>query len=84
MVAELTGRMDEWWAVSVTLRQWSGWTAALQAAHDLYVTNDPGVVDRPGFAPGSPACKAGDLLNDRAAHWKMVAEAGFEPAMRGV
>ena len=40
-VAELTGRMNEWWVVSVTLRQWSGWTAALQAAHDLYVTNDP-------------------------------------------
>lgn len=55
-VAELTGRMDEWWVVSVTLRRWSGRTAALQAAHDLYVTNDP----------------------------EMVAEAGFEPAMRGV
>lgn len=40
-VAELTGRMNEWWVVSVTLRQWSAWTAALQAAHDLYVTNDP-------------------------------------------
>jgi hypothetical protein len=40
-VAELTGRMMKWWVVSVTLRQWSGWTAALQAAHDLYVTNDP-------------------------------------------
>lgn len=39
-VAELTGRM-KWWVVSVTLRRWSGRTAALQAAHDLYVTNDP-------------------------------------------
>lgn len=25
------------------------------------------MVDRRGFAPRSPACKAGDLLNDRAA-----------------
>src|SRR5438094_6749421 len=25
------------------------------------------MVDRHGFAPCSPACKAGDLLNDRAA-----------------
>jgi hypothetical protein len=26
------------------------------------------MVDRHGFAPCSPACEAGDLLNDRAAH----------------
>lgn len=38
------------------------------------------LVDRRGFAPRSPACGAGDLLNDRAAQIeKMVAEAGIEP-----
>lgn len=38
------------------------------------------MVDRRGFAPRSPACGAGDLLNDRAAQKeKMVAEAGIEP-----
>jgi hypothetical protein len=60
-----------WWIVSVMLRRWSGWTSALQAARDLYATNNPKLVDRHGFAPCSPACKAGDLLNDRAArkHW---------------
>lgn len=31
----------KWWVVSVTLRRWSGMTAALQAAHDLYVTTNP-------------------------------------------
>lgn len=43
-------------------------TSALQAARDLYATNNPEkLVDRHGFAPRSPACKAGDLLTDRAA-----------------
>jgi len=32
----------KWWVVSVTLRRWSGWTSALQAARDLYVANNPG------------------------------------------
>jgi hypothetical protein len=38
------------------------------------------MVDRHGFAPCSPACEASDLLNDRAAHAKVVARAGIEPA----
>ena len=38
-VAELTGH--EWWVVSVTLRRWSGWTSALQAARDLYAATNP-------------------------------------------
>jgi len=47
-------------------------TSALQAARYLYATNNPGeeLVDRHGFAPCSSACKAGDLLNDRAARVK--------------
>jgi hypothetical protein len=57
----------KWWVVSVMLRRWSGWTSALQAARDLYATNNPKLVDRRGFAPRSSACKAEDLLNDRAA-----------------
>ena len=40
------------------------------------------MVDRHGFAPCSPACGAGDLLNDRAAQEKLVAGAGVEPAHR--
>src|SRR6266511_3632474 len=48
-VAELTGR--KWWILSVMLRRWSGWTSALQAARDLYATNNPTLVDRHGFAP---------------------------------
>lgn len=71
-VAELTGQ--GWWVVSVTLRRRSGWTAALQAARGLYAANNPCVVlemvDRHGFAPCSSACKADDLLNDRAAREK--------------
>src|SRR5947209_1510163 len=40
-------------------------------------------VDRHGFAPCSPACEAGDLLNDRAAqNGNLVAGAGIEPARR--
>src|SRR5258706_14776102 len=39
-VAELTGQIG-WWVVSVMLRRWSGWTSALQAARDLYATNNP-------------------------------------------
>ncbi len=38
-VAELTGQ--GWWVVSVTLRRWSGWTSALQAARDLYAATNP-------------------------------------------
>src|SRR5262245_24366166 len=38
------------------------------------------LVDCRGFAPCSSACKAGDLLNDRAAQVKLVAGAGVEPA----
>ena len=38
-VAELTGQ--KWWVVSVTLRRWSGWTSALQAARDLYAATNP-------------------------------------------
>ena len=39
------------------------------------------MVDCRGYAPRSPACKAGDLLNDRAAREKeMVAEARIELA----
>jgi hypothetical protein len=38
-IAELTGQ--NWWVVSVTLRRWSFRTAALQAARDLYATNNP-------------------------------------------
>lgn len=30
------------------------------------------LVDRHGFAPCSPACEAGDLLNDRAAQDKWL------------
>src|SRR4051812_34937827 len=38
-VAELTGQ--GWWVVSVTLRRWSDWTTALQAARDLYAATNP-------------------------------------------
>ena len=38
-VAELTGQ--KWWVVSVTLRRWSDWTTALQAARDLYAATNP-------------------------------------------
>ena len=38
-MAELTGH--EWWVVPVTLRRWSGWTSALQAARDLYAATNP-------------------------------------------
>ena len=38
------------------------------------------MVDRHGFAPCSSACKADDLLNDRAAQKTLVAGAGVEPA----
>ena len=48
-IAELTGL--KWWVVSVTLRRWSGGTAALQAAHDLYVTTNPKRVAGRGVAP---------------------------------
>jgi hypothetical protein len=41
-VAELTGQ--GWWVVSVTLRRWSGWTSALQAARDLYAATNPKVI----------------------------------------
>src|SRR5687768_15856583 len=41
-IAELTGQ--GWWVVSVTLRRWSGWTSALQAARDLYAATNPKVV----------------------------------------
>ena len=41
-VAELTGH--EWWVVSVTLRRWSDWTSALQAARDLYAATNPKVL----------------------------------------
>jgi hypothetical protein len=47
-VAELTGR--KWWVVSVTLRRWSGWTSALQAARDLYAATNPEIAGR-GVAP---------------------------------
>ena len=47
-VAELTGQ--KWWVVSVTLRRWSGWTSALQAARDLYAATNPMVAGR-GVAP---------------------------------
>src|SRR5262245_27276861 len=40
--------MNEWWVVSVMLRRWSGWTSALQAARDLYATNNPKLVGSPG------------------------------------
>ena len=39
-VAELTGH-GKWWVVSVTLRRWSDWTSALQAARDLYAATNP-------------------------------------------
>jgi hypothetical protein len=41
-VAELTGQ--KWWVVSVTLRRWSVWTSALQAARDLYAATNPMLV----------------------------------------
>ena len=52
------------------------------------------MVDRRGFAPRSSACKAGDLLNDRAARKRgcalceaaplVVAEEGIEPTHGGL
>lgn len=68
-VAELTGRM-KWWVVSVTLRRWSGGRLLYRQLTIFTWLTTRGVVDRPGFAPGSSACKADDLLTDRAAHWK--------------
>ena len=40
------------------------------------------MVDRHGFAPCSPACKAGDLLNDRAAQLKVARRLGAAPSLR--
>jgi len=37
--------------VSVTLRRWSGWTSALQAARDLYAATNPKLVAGRGVAP---------------------------------
>jgi hypothetical protein len=39
--------------VSVMLRRWSCWTSALQAARDLYATNNPNMVAGRGVAPRS-------------------------------
>src|SRR6187549_241065 len=56
------------------------WFRGVDSHHDdeayetSWVLNLPGflkLVDRHGFAPCSPACKAGDLLNDRAARNQM-------------
>ena len=50
--------MMKWWVVSVMLRRWSGWTSALQAARDLYATNNPenGLLAhlRPPYSPPPP------------------------------
>ena len=35
------GWLLKWWVVPVSRRRWPGRAAALQAAHDLYVTNNP-------------------------------------------
>ena len=65
-VAELTGRM-KWWVVSVTVRRWTGGRLLYRQLKIFTWLTTRGMVDRPGFAPGSSACKADDLLTDRAA-----------------
>ena len=66
------------------------WLRDVESHHDkrayetLLVLNLPAInemVDRHGFAPCSPACKAGDLLNDRAAQeLKMARRLGAAPS----
>ena len=49
---------------------------------DTYRAQLAEMVDRHGFAPCSPACKAGDLLNDRAAQLEVARRLGAAPSPR--
>ena len=47
----------------------SCFTGSSRSLRDYQPDKDCKMVDRHGFAPCSPACKADDLLNDRAARF---------------